>query len=161
MTVQEFNQCVDQFSDGVFRFIIKNLKDEEKAKDIVQSTYEKLWLKADGVSFNKAKSYIYSTAYHTMIDTIRKDKRIEEMDETKMNEPSYFDDYKGINEILEAGLQKLPEIQRSVILLRDYEGYTYEEIGEITQLNESQVKVYIYRARKTLKEFIGSLEQVL
>ncbi len=161
MTVQEFNQCVDQFSDGVYRFILKNLKDEEKAKDIVQSTYEKLWVKAEGVSFTKAKSYIFSTAYHTMIDTIRKDKRMEEMDETEAGEQSYFDEYKGINEILEAGLQKLPEIQRTVILLRDYEGYSYEEIGEITNLNESQVKVYIYRARKTMKEFIGNLEQVL
>ena len=161
MTVQEYNQCVEQFSDGVYRFILKNLKDEEKSKDIIQSTYEKLWVKADGVSFNKAKSYIFSTAYHTMIDTIRKDKRREEMIETNEDETSNFYEYKGINEILEAGLQKLPEIQRSVILLRDYEGYSYEEIGEITQLNESQVKVYIYRARKAMKEFIGSLEQVL
>lgn len=161
MTVQEFNQCVDKFSDGVYRFILKNIKNEDKAKDIVQSTYEKLWIKADSVSFNKAKSYIFSTAYHTMIDSIRKEKRMEEMEESNDHEPTYFDEYKGLNEVLEAGLQKLPEIQRSVILLRDYEGYSYEEIGEITELNESQVKVYIYRARKTMKEFIGNLEQVL
>jgi RNA polymerase sigma-70 factor (ECF subfamily) len=45
--------------------------------------------------------------------------------------------------------------------LRDYEGYSYEEIGEITGLNESQVKVYIYRARLALKQYIGSLENVL
>jgi RNA polymerase sigma-70 factor (ECF subfamily) len=47
------------------------------------------------------------------------------------------------------------------VLLRDYEGYSYEEIGEITQLNESQVKVYIFRARQKMKEMIGSLEAVL
>ncbi|MGM0497905.1 MAG: RNA polymerase sigma factor [Bacteroidota bacterium] len=161
MTVQEFNQCVDQYSDNVYRFILKQIKNEEKAKDIVQSTYEKLWIKSDGVAFNKAKSYIFSTAYHTMIDSIRKDRRIEEMDETSVYEPAYSDEYKGINEVLEAGLKKLPEVQRTAILLRDYEGYSYEEIGEITKLNESQVKVYIYRARKTMKEFIGNLEQVL
>jgi RNA polymerase sigma-70 factor (ECF subfamily) len=45
--------------------------------------------------------------------------------------------------------------------LRDYEGYSYEEIGKITGLNESQVKVYIYRARLNLKEYIGSLENVV
>jgi RNA polymerase sigma-70 factor (ECF subfamily) len=161
MTVQEYNKCVDQFSDNVYRFILKNMKDEEKAKDVVQSTFEKLWMKADGVSYKKAKSYIFSTAYHTMIDAFRKDKRLEGIEETDINEPSYNDEYKGINEILEAGLQKLPQIQRSVILLRDYEGYTYEEIGKITELNESQVKVYIFRARKAMKEYIGSLEQVL
>jgi len=161
MTVKEYNQCVDQFSDNVYRFILKNMKDEDKAKDIVQSTFEKLWMKADGVSFKKAKSYIFSTAYHTMIDSFRKDKRMEGIEETEAKEPSYNEEYKGINEILEAGLQKLPQIQRSVILLRDYEGYTYEEIGKITELNESQVKVYIYRARRAMKEYIGSLEQVL
>ncbi len=161
MTVQEYNQCVDQFSDNVYRFILKNMKDEDKAKDIVQSTFEKLWMKADGVSFKKAKSYIFSTAYHTMIDSFRKDKQLEGIEESDTKEPSYTDEYKGINEILEAGLQKLPQIQRSVILLRDYEGYTYEEIGNITELNETQVKVYIYRARKAMKEYIGSLEQVL
>jgi RNA polymerase sigma-70 factor (ECF subfamily) len=55
----------------------------------------------------------------------------------------------------------LPEIQKSVILLRDYEGYSYEEIGNIAGLNESQVKVYIYRARLFLKEYIGTMERVI
>lgn len=65
-----------------------------------------------------------------------------------------------MQEILHKALEKLPEIQRSVILLRDYEGYSYEEIGEITGLNESQVKVYIFRARQFLKEELGSMEAV-
>jgi len=55
----------------------------------------------------------------------------------------------------------LPEIQRSVVLLRDYEGYSYNEIAEITGLSESQVKVYIFRARTFLKNYIGSLEIVI
>ena len=161
MTVQEYNRCVDLYSDGVFRFILKNMKDEEKAKDIVQESYEKLWVKADGVSFQKAKSYIFSTAYHTMIDDIRKNKRLTELEETDMNEQSYTDDYKGLNDILEKALGQLPDTQRSVVLLRDYEGYSYEEISSITSLSESQVKVYIYRARLKMKKFIGSIEKVL
>jgi RNA polymerase sigma-70 factor (ECF subfamily) len=48
-----------------------------------------------------------------------------------------------------------------VLLLRDYEGYNYEQIGEITGLNESQVKVYIYRARIAMKEYLVSLENVI
>jgi len=46
-------------------------------------------------------------------------------------------------------------------LLRDYEGYSYEEIAEITGLSESQVKVYIFRGRAFLKSYIGNLESVL
>ena len=66
-----------------------------------------------------------------------------------------------LKEILEAGLATLPAMQRSVVLLRDLEGYSYEEIAELTQLSESQVKVYIYRGRTALKEYIGQLESVL
>jgi len=62
---------------------------------------------------------------------------------------------------LNKAVDKLPEIQKSVVLLRDYEGCSYEEIGKITHLTESQVKVYIYRARVFLKNYIGSLDRVI
>jgi RNA polymerase sigma-70 factor (ECF subfamily) len=58
-------------------------------------------------------------------------------------------------------VDRLPEIQRMVVLLRDYEGYSYQELGELTNLNESQVKVYIYRARVFLKNYIGKMEAVV
>ncbi|MFW6095035.1 MAG: RNA polymerase sigma factor [Bacteroidota bacterium] len=161
MTVKEYNQCVEDFSDNVYRFILKNIKDEEKAKDIVQDTYEQLWVRAEEVTYRKAKSYIFTTAYHTMIDTIRKDSKVTDINEVNNIEPSTNKQYTGLNEILEQALNRLPDIQRSVVLLRDYEGYSYEEIGQITNLSESQVKVYIYRARLALKKFIGSLETVL
>ena len=63
--------------------------------------------------------------------------------------------------MIDAALAELPPIQRSVVLLRDLEGYSYEEIAETTGLNLPQVKVYIYRGRTALKNFIGSLENVL
>jgi len=66
-----------------------------------------------------------------------------------------------IHEILNNGLNELSEIQRNVVLLRDYEGYSYQEIGEMTDLSEQQVKVYIFRARKFLKEYIGKIEAVI
>lgn len=161
MTVKEFNKCVDDFSDGIYRFILKNIGDEEKAKDIVQDTYEKLWIRAGTVSFEKARSYLFTAAYHTMVDLIRKEKRMTDLDEVNFNEHAYIHQYKGLNEILEQALKRLPDIQRSVILLRDYEGYSYQEIGEITGLSESQVKVYIYRGRLSLKKFIGTMETVI
>jgi RNA polymerase sigma-70 factor (ECF subfamily) len=69
--------------------------------------------------------------------------------------------YSDLKEVLDLALSRLSEIQRTVVLLRDYEGYSYEEIGEITGLNEAQVKVYIYRARLTLKQYLISTETVL
>jgi len=161
MTAVEFNKCVDLYADNIYRFILKNIKDKEQAKDIVQDTYEKLWLKVNEVESTNAKSYMFTTAYRTMIDLIRREKFKGNYDETKVEAVKVSNTYKGEKDALNIALERLPEIQRIVILLRDYEGYNYFEIGEITGLTESQVKVYIYRARVTLKEFIVKLENVI
>ncbi|SDB87350.1 RNA polymerase sigma factor [Williamwhitmania taraxaci] len=161
MTAEEYNYCVNAHSDNVYRFILKSIRDVDKAKDIVQDSYEKLWIKRSEVSYEKSKSYLFSIAYHTMIDQIRRDKRIGSFDEVKPVSFSHSEQYSDLNELLHRAVEQLPEIQKNVLLLRDYEGYSYEEIGEITGLNESQVKVYIYRARVFLKSYIGSLEVVI
>lgn len=127
----------------------------------MQDAFTKMWEKADTIEYKKAKSYIFTAAYHTMIDHIRKNKRMVSEETVYMPEPSHSRSYSDLNEVLQDALEKLPEIQRSVILLRDYEGYAYKEIGEIVDLNESQVKVYIYRARVALKKYIGSIEKVI
>ena len=66
-----------------------------------------------------------------------------------------------LKEVLEEALNTLPEKQKAVILLRDYEGYSYDEIAEITELSASQVKVYIFRARKALQAYIKRLDLVI
>lgn len=161
MTVAEYNQCVDLHSDGVYRFILKNIRDEEVAQDIVQDAFEKMWSKFREISAGSAKSYLFTTAYHRMIDYTRKEKKLERMSEgfERSGEPS--GQYSDLKEILDEALDRLPELQKSLILLRDYEGYSYEEIGKITGLNESQVKVYIFRARTTLKNYLVSIEHLV
>jgi RNA polymerase sigma-70 factor (ECF subfamily) len=161
MTVSEFNSCVDQYADNLYRFILKTVKDKDIAKDIVQDTYEKLWLKVSDVESTNAKSYMFTTAYRTMIDFIRREKKKEAWSDGFESIQSEDHQYKGLKQILNEAVDKLPEIQRSVVLLRDYEGYDYKEIGEITGLTESQVKVYIFRARQTLKNYLVKLEVVL
>lgn len=161
MTTSEYNKSVDEFSDNIYRFALKNLRDVEKAKDIVQDTFERLWIKAEDVSFEKVKSYLFTTAYHAMVDLSRKEKRVGEYNEKKVSKIGHNEQYSDAKEILDEAVSKLPELQRKLILLRDYEGYSYEEIGKITDLNESQVKVYIFRARKFLKDYIGNIEAIL
>lgn len=161
MTVFEYNSCVDQYSDNLFRFILKNIRNEEKAKDIVQDSFEKLWRKYLEVTYEKSKSYLFTTGYRTMIDLIRRDKKQGNFDTVKQEKLSHSNQYTDLNEILLEALNKLPEDQKSVVLLRDYEGYSYQEISEITDLSESQVKVYIYRARLALKKYLVKIEYVI
>jgi RNA polymerase sigma factor (sigma-70 family) len=161
MTVEEYNKSVDLYADGIYRFVLKTLKDQEKAKDTVQDSYEKLWVKHGEVSFEKVKSYLFTTAYHASIDLIRKEKKKVEYESAPIIDISTHDQYTDVHEVLNRALEQLPEIQKSVLLLRDYEGYSYEEIGEITELNESQVKVYIFRARLFLKNYLVSIENII
>ena len=95
-----------------------------------------------------------------MIDMLRKDKRMTKMDKKEYQLYADNEQYTDIQEILHSAVDKLPADQKSVILLRDYEGYSYKEISDITGLSEAQVKVYIFRARAFLKSYIGSIEAV-
>jgi RNA polymerase sigma factor (sigma-70 family) len=162
MTTKEYNEIVDLWADAVFRFIFKQLRHEEDARDVVQNAFEVLWKNHADLKAEKAKSYLFSTAYHNMIDFIRKQKRldyVEEIDESaKGGTAAYQSD---LEEVLDRALDTLPEIQKSVVLLRDYEGYSYEEIGGILELSESQVKVYIFRARQTLKKYLVSIDYII
>ncbi|NVO08627.1 MAG: RNA polymerase sigma factor [Bacteroidales bacterium] len=161
MTVEEYNKSVDLYADGIYRFALKTIKNQEKAKDIVQDAYEKLWTKHTDVSYEKVKSYLFTTTYHTSIDVIRKEKTKADFEFTQSSNRSTLDQYSDISEVLSNAVERLPNIQKSVLLLRDYEGYSYEEIGEITGLKESQVKVYIFRARLFLKNYLVSIENII
>jgi len=161
MTAEDYNQCVDSYSDGVYRFILKNIRDDQAAMDIVQDAFEKMWLKFREISREKARSYLFTTAYHRMIDHIRKESRMDRLDLKFEQQDHYHPHYNDLKVVLDEALQRLPEIQRSVILLRDYEGYSYEEIGNITGLNEAQVKVYIFRGRLALKNYLVSIENLV
>ncbi|MBA2500630.1 MAG: RNA polymerase sigma factor [Chitinophagaceae bacterium] len=161
MSELEYNECVNLYADNVFRFIVKNLKHEEDARDVVQSAFEKMWRNRLEVDPAKSKSYLFTVAYHQMIDHLRKIKRIQLKDEFNAEVKVFNRPVNNLRKILDEALARLPETQRSLVLLKDYEGYSYEEIGQITGLNSSQVKVYLHRARVQLKEYLVKIENVI
>jgi RNA polymerase sigma factor (sigma-70 family) len=161
MTVKEYNRSVEEYADPVYRFIRGNLKDNERANDIVQDSYERLWLHVSELEYPVVKSWLFSTAYHIMIDIIRREKRITNLEILPEKEAMEDLQYNDLNEILHKALDLLPENQKTSVMLRDYEGYSYKEIGDITGLSEAQVKINIYRGRLALKNYIGKIESVL
>lgn len=160
MNAKEYNIAVDQFADNIYRFALKHLKNEMSAKDIVQDTFLKVWDKHETISYEKVKSYLFTTAYHSIIDWIKKERRSADFDLVDASLASEKTAEFDLKEILDKALNTLPEIQKTVIMLRDYEGYSYDEIAEITSLNESQVKVYIFRGRQQLKTYLKDRELV-
>ena len=161
MTEREYNTCVSNYADNVYRFILKNIRHEEDAQDIVQSAFEKLWKNKEDVKAETAKSYLFTIAYNQMIDHIRKSQRVqlrETFNETEQISAAKADNLK---DILQEALGRLNETQRSLVMLKDYEGYSYIEIGKITGLSDSQVKVYLHRARILLKQYLVKPENLI
>ena len=161
MTERDYNECVNLYADNVFRFIVKNIRHEEDAKDIVQTAFEKLWRNRETVNVEKSKSFLFTVAYNQMIDHIRKIKRISLKDEFRAEIRTYTQPVSNLKRNLQDALNTLNETQKSLVLLKDYEGYSYEEIGQITGLNESQVKVYLHRARLNLRNYLVKPENVM
>jgi RNA polymerase sigma-70 factor (ECF subfamily) len=151
MTDKAYNDCVDNFADGVYRFIVKNIRHTEDAQDIVQSAFEKLWVNRAQVLPEKAKSYLFTVAYHQMIDHIRKNNKMPLSEEDAMPFQQITQQDAELKQVLMHAVNELNPTQKSLVLLKDYEGYSYREIGEIMHLSESQVKVYLHRARLILK----------
>lgn len=161
MTEKEYNDCVTLHADGVYRFIVKNLRHEEDARDVVQTAFEKLWRARADVDAEKSKSYLFTIAYNGMIDHLRKVKRIYLKEEFSENAKVSYRGIDNAREVLQEALARLSDTQRSLVMLKDYEGYNYEEIGQITGLSSSQVKVYLHRARLQLKEYLVKIENVI
>ena len=150
MKTKDFNGCVDQYADGLFRFARRMLGNSVEAEDVVQQVFEKFWLKRNKVSIDKAKSYLFTSTYNLCIDLVRK-RKLSQQAHLNVSDPVERPDAFVIRDAIQEALDTLTPIQRTVVLLRDFEGYSYEEIGQMTELNTSQVKVYIFRARKKLQ----------
>ena len=105
---------------------------------------------------------MFTVAYNQMIDHIRKNRRItlkeDFAEETKIGHQSNTNHTR---QVLMEALNRLNDTQRSLVLLKDYEGYNYDEISKIMGLTESQVKVYLHRARLALRNYLVSKENVM
>ncbi len=158
MDVKEYNACVQEWADPLLRFACKCTGQVSDAHDVVQNGFEVLWGKRKDVVYSKAKAFLFQVVYRQSIDNYRKRVKVTF---TEMPEQSITPANPDLKKILDRALAQLDEQARALVLLKDYEGYTYEEIGVITDLSESQVKVYLHRARKTLKDYLVSVENII
>ena len=161
MNRSQYNHCVDQYADGLFRFVLASLRNRMEAEDVVQDSFARVWERRHQVEYEKAKSYLFTTAYHLIVDQTRKHRQEVAEDALFQLPADKTNAYPDVNEILHRAVATLPEAQRSAILLRDYEGYSYQEIGDITGQTEAQVKVNIFRARSALRNTLKSMDNLI
>ena len=115
-------QCVSIYPE--------NLRNEEDARDVVQTAFEKMWIHRDEVDASKVNLISLPLPTGKMIDHIRKVKRIQLKEEFNENAKVQNRPANNLKKILDEALARLSETQRTLVLLKDYEGYSYEEIGQ-------------------------------
>jgi RNA polymerase sigma-70 factor (ECF subfamily) len=158
---KEYNIAVTDYSGRLYGYCVKYLHNEADASDILQDVFEKLWNNRKKVENKKAKAWLFTCAHNALLNFIGKKNRITYMQNFDQSESDRDDvrDFE-IREMVDQCLTTLPPVQKSIILLRDLEGYNYQEIGEILDLTESQVKVYLFRARNKIKKQIKTISTV-
>ncbi len=161
MRRQEYNKVVEQFAGNLYGYAFRFMRSEHDAQDIVQDVFEKLWLNRKKVEIDKAKSWMFTTAHNAMINFMTRKDRMHLSDEIVSVERSVDQQRQyEAREIVDKAVAFLPPMQKSIILLRDLEGYAYQEIADILEISESQVKVYLFRARKKLKKQLKELMEL-
>ena len=157
MKKHEYNFVIDELSAQLYRYAFHFLRNQEDAKDIIQDVFEKMWLNRKTIDLETVKPWLYRCTHNAMVNFIAKKSRTsymsnQELPKTTSPFDSSFESMQDVDRMVSI----LPPTQKSIILLRDIEGYTYKEIGLILDLSASQVKVYLFRARmKIKKQLIG------
>lgn len=161
MTTPEYNLSVHEWADGLYRFAYKSVGNSDEAKDVVQQAFTVLWEKRTEVPPDKAKSFLFTIAYRKCMDYHRANERTRNTDNIQENFLSEHPKNNDLKKILQQALDRLDPQSRNLIMLKDYEGYSYDEIAKLTSLNTTQVKVYLHRSRKILKNYLVNKDLII
>ena len=160
MNIEAFQNRVLPVKNKLFRFALRFLNNEEEAKDVVQEVFIRVWNGREQMSqVQNWEAWCMRITRNLSLDRIRSmtrkhTQRIEETFDVHTNEltPAETTEADESMQQISQLIAGLPEKQRQVIHLRDVEGYSYNEICEIMEIDLNQVKVNLFRARNAVRE---------
>ena len=166
MSIQTFNDQILPLKDKLYRFSLRILGDSQEAEDVVQEIMIKVWNKREEWdNWSSIEAMCMTMTRNMSIDRTRsKHRRVGQFPEhfdppVESADPEQTAASSDMMQHIQMLIDQLPDIQRSIIQLRDVEGYSYKEIGEMLGLTMSQVKIGVHRARLFLKnELVKSTE---
>lgn len=160
MDLREFQNTVYPLKDKLFRFARRFLDHTEEAEDTVQEVFIKLWNRRDKLDeYRSVEALAMVTTKNLCLDKLKSRRYpVENIENHRLfieNIPGetaadYSDLVHGVHE----AMKTLPRQQQMIIHLRDIEGYEYEEIAEILEMNENAIRVALSRARKRIRELL-------
>ena len=160
MSQNEFVLLIAPFKDKVFRLAKRLLISTEEAEDATQEVLVKLWYKNESLqSYNSVEAFAMTITKNYCLDQL-KSKRAGNL---KIIHTNYTDRTAGLQQKVEDTdslqwvekiVNQLPEQQRLIVQLRDFEQFEFVEMAEILDMNETAIRVALSRGRKTIREFM-------
>lgn len=158
MNSHQYKSQVLTLSDKLFRLAKSILRHEEEARDAVQELNLKLWEKRQSLdAVENLQAFTMQSMRNLCLDLLRKSKNIVEMPtEIEYDDPNPYQQTESNDTVnkIRVYISKLPELQRTIIQMRDVEGMEISEIAFITSLTENAVSVNLSRARQKIREQI-------
>ncbi len=165
-----FEDIVREYERNVYNIALRICGDREDALDVSQESFLKAYHSLHSFrGDSKFSVWLYRIVSNTCLDLLRERKRraevplVREDDEGEADQaeipdeslsPEKLYERRLTREALRRGLLSLPEDQRKILLLREIQGFSYEEIAQILSLESGTVKSRIFRARRKLCEFL-------
>lgn len=155
-----YQQAIDQHRHRVFSFAQYSLRVREDAEDVTQEVFIKLWQHWQKIDHEKLGAWLMRVAHNSVIDHVRRQRpqqanldRFAEVEEQVGEESEGAAlDRDAFKRRLQLAIQALEDPFRSIVIMRDIQGLSYEEIQGSLELSASQVKVYLHRGRRKLRE---------
>jgi len=157
----QFRKWVDEYQDQAWTLARYLLKDASEAEDAVQDAYVKLWHNRDKIDPDKIKPWLMRVTRNNCLDRLRRRRPTQEWDDwQKADEglgPAQGLAREELGRRLKHSINGLSEPYRSLVVLRDVQQHSYEEVANVLELSLTQVKVYLHRARKQLREQLAEV----
>ena len=156
----QYRQAIDQHRQRIFSFAHYSLRARQDAEDVTQEVFIKLWQHWQKIDHNKLGAWLMRVAHNAVIDHVRKNRSTQKhvdnyadvSDQASSEDHDKTIDEQAFKQQLMAAIQSLDDPFRSIVIMRDIQGLSYAEIQESLDISESQVKVYLHRSRRKLRE---------
>jgi RNA polymerase sigma-70 factor (ECF subfamily) len=152
---------VDEYQDQAWTLARYLLKDPAEAEDACQEAFVKLWHNQDRIDPDKIRPWLMRVTRNLCLDRLRRRHPTEEWQEWQKPDdgpgPMQELQQHELGEWLKHSINGLTEPYRSLVVLRDVHQHSYEEVASVLELSLTQVKVYLHRARKQLREQLAEV----
>lgn len=169
--IRRFKKLCGQHQHRVYTFAYYYLGNREDAEDVTQEVLIRLWESGQQVEGERLPAWITRVTRNACLDALRKRKSFRTLGSAEDNEemlarvssadpdPEELAEVADLRQHLDQALALLPELQRSIIILREIQGMDYEEISAALALPLNTMKVYLYRGRQRLRQHLQESQE--